>query len=176
MAGKIGRELKKLSKGALVVPQIYALDPAGMSVKHQCRFFNLLSFRTWLWKPLDRRFRRNYKKWCRVRPNHSHRQRKARISESCWHNRLLPERRFSSSRLWGWNVFSRTSVQFNALLSRSCMALLSAERERPDIHACSQMRLLGRLFGQQIVLSWRYWIHGLWRWLEVAEFNKKFKF
>lgn len=29
MVGKIGRQIKKLSNGALVVPRIYALDPAG---------------------------------------------------------------------------------------------------------------------------------------------------
>lgn len=29
MVGKIGRHLKKKSNGTLVIPRIYALDPAG---------------------------------------------------------------------------------------------------------------------------------------------------
>lgn len=29
MVGKIGRHLKKISEGKLVIPRIYALDPAG---------------------------------------------------------------------------------------------------------------------------------------------------
>lgn len=39
MAGKIGRELKKISNGMLVVPQIYALDPAGkLALRVQSHF------------------------------------------------------------------------------------------------------------------------------------------
>lgn len=29
MVGKIGRQLRKISNGALVIPRIYALDPAS---------------------------------------------------------------------------------------------------------------------------------------------------
>lgn len=43
MAGKIGRELKKLSNGTLSIPQIYALDPAGMlSPVKKIKFRNFL--------------------------------------------------------------------------------------------------------------------------------------
>lgn len=36
MVGKVGRQLQKITSGRLVIPRIYALDPAGKQKLQKC--------------------------------------------------------------------------------------------------------------------------------------------
>lgn len=143
LVGKIGRQVKKITNGKLVVPKIIALDPAGEEPTSSMKFLLIKmifihkrsrlrrSPHRWLWTDYSQRWR--------VRSDHSHLRWKARYAVQSRRHRFLPRRRNLPSRMRcrrRWIVGPTLRLR---LRSRSLLAFLSGVSERSDALPGRQM-------------------------------------